>query len=378
MPINQNNPAPQPQKNATKTQNKSFLSGEVTLFKKKPTAKERMLFTEQLILLLETGASLHEALAAMERQFRNSSMLSVVTQLKEDVSSGKSFSIGLSRHSDVFDQTFLNLVSASEAGGFLVPVLKELLLMDEKSENLKSTLKGAFSYPVFLMLFSFGVVLFVLLVVFPKFQELFMVIEDQLPISTIVLMSMSHALAQYWWLMLIVIAGATGFFIGWSRTSNGIEIIDGLKLRLPVIRTVFIQMYLVQSLRVMGLSINNGVNILETIASCRLVVKNVKYQKFMSDLEKEVTNGAGISIGFEKSEFIPDIVKQMIVTGEQSGKLAMVMQRISDYYEKELTNRVQMLSKLAEPVMLLVMGVVVGVLVSSLILPIFKLSRAVH
>jgi type II secretory pathway component PulF len=378
MAINQNNPAPQPTKKSNSGQKKSFLSGEVTLFKKKPTAKERMLFTEQLILLLETGASLHEALSAMERQFRNSSMLSVVSQLKEDVSSGKSFSIGLSRHNDVFDQTFLNLVSASESGGFLVPVLKELLLMDEKSENLKSTLKGAFSYPVFLMLFSFGVVLFVLLVVFPKFQELFMVIEDQLPVSTIVLMSMSHALAQYWWLMIIITAGAIGFFIGWSRTSAGIEILDGLKLRLPIVRTIFIQMYLVQSLRVMGLSINNGVNILETISSCRLVVKNVKYQQFMTDLENEVTNGAGISIGFEKSEFIPDIVKQMIVTGEQSGKLAMVMQRISDYYEKELTNRVQMLSKLAEPVMLLVMGVVVGVLVSSLILPIFKLSRAVH
>lgn len=340
--------------------------------------QDRMFFTEQLILLLETGGSLHEALSALQTQFENPAMQQLVQSLCEDINSGKSFSYALAKHEALFSSTYINLVAASESGGFIIPVLKELLEMDEKREQLRSTMVSALSYPVFLIFFSFAVVIFVLLVVFPKFSELFESIHDQLPATTVILMSASNLLAHYWIPLLAALGVALVAFNSWAKSESGKYRLDVLKLSVPVVKGVFIQLYLVQSLRVMSLSLKNGVSILDTIQACREIIANKRFQQFMDDLEEGVISGAGVSVGFANSNFVPDIVKHMINTGEQSGKLALVMARIADYYEKELTKRVQALSKLAEPIMLLVMGVVVGVIVSSLILPIFKLSRAVN
>jgi len=130
-------------------------------------------------------------------------------------------------------------------------------------------------------------------------------------------------------------------------------------------------------LQVLGLSLNNGVSVMESLDACRDVVRNSLFRQLISDVEEKVESGAGVAAGFENAAFVPDLAKHMIATGEQTGNLGKVMGRIAEYYEKQLTKKLGALSKLAEPIMLLVMGVIVGVLVSSLILPIFKLSRAV-
>jgi len=140
---------------------------------------------------------------------------------------------------------------------------------------------------------------------------------------------------------------------------------------------VFRQIYLVQSLQVLSLSLNNGVSVMESLDACRDVVRNSLFRSLIGYVEDKVQSGAGLAAGFAESTFVPDLAKHMIATGEQTGNLGKVMGRIAEYYEIQLTKKLNTLSKLAEPIMLLVMGVVVGVLVSSLILPIFKLSRAV-
>ncbi len=372
MPIEFNEPK---QTSTTKKSASSLFAG---LARKKFSTRDRMFFTEQLILLLETGGSLHEALSALQTQFENPAMEALVVSICDDINSGKSFSFALAKHEQLFSSTYINLVAASEAGGFIVPVLKELLEMDEKKEQLQSTLVSALSYPVFLIFFSFAVVIFVLLVVFPKFSELFESIQDQLPATTIFLMAASNLLANYWIPLLAGLGMAFFAFTSWSKSQAGKLRLDNFKLSFPVVKGIYVKLYMVQSLRVMSLSLKNGVSILDTIQACREIINNSRFQKFMDELEEGVMSGAGVAVGFANSKFVPDIVKHMVNTGEQSGNLALVMARIADYYDKELTKRVQALSKLAEPVMLLVMGVVVGVIVSSLILPIFKLSRAVN
>jgi type II secretory pathway component PulF len=154
--------------------------------------------------------------------------------------------------------------------------------------------------------------------------------------------------------------------------------IDRAKLRLPVMRDVFAKIYLTRLLRVMGISLEHGVTILATLEACRAVVTNADFQRFILDLERDVTEGKGIAAGFEHSNFVPLSVRQMIATGEATGTLGRVMTRVADSYDRELTRLLARLTKMAEPVMLLVMGVLVGTIVSSLILPIFKLSRAAH
>ena len=343
----------------------------------KAGSAERMFFTEQLALLLETGESLFGALNTIVKQTENKQMRETVEQIATDISEGKSFAAALAAHEAIFPSTYVNLVAASETGGFMHDVLQQLLNMDEKREQMRTTLVSAATYPMFLIAFSLAVVVFVLVVVFPKFGDMFSSIYDQLPTSTKVLMAASDTIREYWYALLAAIGLGYLGLRQWMNSAAGIARIDYVKLHTPGLRDIFTQIYLVQSLQVLSLSINNGVSVMESLEACRDVVRNSLFRALIEKVEESVQAGAGVAAGFEGSTFLPDLAKHMIATGEQTGNLGKVAGRICDYYEAQLTKKLDALSKLAEPIMLLVMGVVVGVLVSSLILPIFKLSRAV-
>ena len=359
------------------TPNAKAAPTRFSLFRAKVSASDRRFFTEQLSLMLETGANLHQALVLLQQQDQLPAMASVIDELVEGVAGGRSFSAALADHPEVFSTTYINLVAASEGGGFIHEVLAELLRMDEQAEELNNTVRSALSYPAFLSLFSLGVIVFVLMVVFPKFSVMFAKIHDQLPMTTIVLMHASDFLRDYWMQMIAAIAAITILTLQWARKPTGRETIDRLKLTLPGIKHVFMQVYLTQSLRVMSLSLANGVNITDTLIATRDVVRNSIFQRFFVTVEEQVAQGNGIAIGFKQNDLIPLLAQQMIATGEETGSLSKVMSRLADYYERELTKRLKSMSRMAEPIMLMVMGVIVGVIVSSLILPIFKLSRAV-
>jgi len=343
----------------------------------KVTSDDRRFFTEQLALMLETGANLHQALQLLREQSQQPAMAEVIESLLEDVAGGQSFSAALAKHPEVFSTTYVNLVAASEAGGFMHQILAELLAMEEKVEELNNTVRSALAYPIFLSLFSLGVVVFILMVVFPKFAVMFSKIHDQLPATTIALMHASDFLRGYWVQTVIALVAVTMLALRWMASDKGQDTLDRLKLTVPGIKHVFIQIYLTQSLRVMSLSLANGVNISDTLSATREVVRNSVLRRFFVTVEEQVQQGNGVAAGFKRDDLIPLLVQRMIATGEESGNLAKVMARLAEYYERELTKRLKSLSKMAEPVMLMVMGVIVGVLVSSLILPIFKLSRAV-
>jgi len=347
------------------------------LLQKKPDVQDRIFFTEQLALMLEAGMALHEALKAFCTLDTKPEVKTIIESLMNDVEEGRTFSAALSRHAEFFSSAYINLVAAAENGGFLDRVLIELKEMDEKREKLKATVVSAMVYPAFLVLFSFGVVVFVLVFVFPKFAELFARISDQLPGSTKVLMAASHALINYWWLFIAVmlLLAIAGHY--WLRTPHGIETMDRLKLSVYMIRDIFVQLYLVQSMRLMAMSMDNGVSVMDTLDACREVVRNNVFNRFIAQLQVHVEEGAGFSTGFEQASFIPATVKQMIRTGDDTGNLPQVMAKVADYYERELEKKLALFARLVEPIMLLVMGAVVGLIVSSLILPIFKLSRAV-
>jgi type II secretory pathway component PulF len=344
---------------------------------KPPTVQDRIFFTEQLALMLETGMSLHEALKAFSALDIKPLVKNIIVSVKDDVEEGRSFSESLRNHADFFSMAYINLVSAAESGGFLDKVLTELVEMDEKREKLRATVVSALIYPAFLIVFSLAVVIFVLVVVFPKFAVMFERISDELPGTTLFLMAASNALINYWWLFLsgLLLSGITAHY--WLRSARGIEAMDRLKLSVYMIKDIFIQLYLVQSMRLMAMSMNNGVSVMDTLDACKEVVRNNVFNRFIAQLQSNVEEGAGFSTGFEHADFIPPTVKQMIKTGDDTGNLPQVMARIADYYEREMGKKLALFARMVEPVMLLVMGTVVGLLVSSLILPIFKLSRAV-
>jgi len=348
-----------------------------SLSRPKVGERDRMFFTEQLGLLLETGANLYGALQTLKKQSANPAMTVILDALMADISEGRPFSQALAKHPKLFSSSYVNLIAASETGGFMHNVLYELKAMEEKRAELKSTLFSALSYPVFLILFSVGVVVFVLLVVFPKFGDLFGSIYDQLPVTTRVLMSLSNVMLDYWLYILVTLGVLVAGLAHWTSSAAGRESIDRLLLQLPVIKSICAELYMIQTLRVMSLSLGNGVSMMETLNACRDVVSNRTFRRFIGQVQKLVEEGGGIARAFEDAAFVPPVAKAMISTAEESGSLAPVAARVADYYEQQLTRRLKAVSKMAEPIMLLVMGAVVGVLVSSLILPIFKLSRAV-
>lgn len=341
------------------------------------TDKERMFFTEQLALLIETGATLQQALSTIGEQSHRPAVCKLLKTLENEISGGRRFSQALADHPDSFSSTYVSLVAASEDGGFMDKVLLQLLQMEEKREELRSTVYSALSYPAFLTVFSIAVVAFVLVVVFPKFGAMFAAIYDQLPATTRGLMWLSDVLRSYWVPIVAGIAGTALATRQWAMSEAGKDAIDRTTLSLPGIREIFVQVYLVQSLRVMSLSLSNGVSLVDTLASCKDVVRNRVFRRLFATVETRVQQGAGIAAGFKEDQVLPPLVQQMIATGEESGNLPKVMGRMADFYERELGKRLNMLSKMAEPIMLMVMGLVVGIIVSSLILPIFKLSRAV-
>jgi type II secretory pathway component PulF len=346
--------------------------------RRKISAKERMFLTERLALLLETGGALQPSLQSLQNQTANPALAAIIGELADEVMAGQQFSIALEKHPELFSKTYVKLIQAGEQGGFMAKTLNELQKMEQKKEKLRQMIVSSLSYPVFLILASLGVMAFVLVFVFPKFAVLFASIRDDLPLTTIMLMAASDALRHYWYLFILAIGGAVYGALRWLHSSAGKMTLDRLKLTLPGIKNIFTEIYLIQSLRVMSLSLNNGVSLVDAIVSCHEVTGNSIFREFMDKLHNSVSEGGSFAAGFVNTEFIPDMVSQMIMTGEQSGNLAIVMERVADFYERELENRVTLISKVIAPLMLLLLFGVVGLMVSSLILPIFKLSRAVH
>ena len=369
-----NSPPAPPQLAATSPQER----GSQGLRLRKLGLRERLLFTERLLLLQDTGVSLHEGLRELGEQEHDAEMAALLHSLLSHVLEGQPLSQAMAQHPDFFPATYVALVAAGERGGFLPQVLRQLLDLDEKSERLRSLLTSALSYPAFLTLFSAGTIVFVLVGVFPKFAVLFEQIHDQLPWSTRFLMQLSELLRHQWpWLLVgVATLGLVGVLM-WRQDETRLRV-DGLKLSLPGLRQIYVQVYLSQTLRVLGMSLTHGVPLVEALKACQDLAGNQVFRNFLIDLRQQVTEGSGLAQGFERSRFVPPMVQQMIHTGERTGSLATVMTRIAEHYERELAKRLALVSRLAEPVMLLIMGALIGVIVASLILPIFKLSRAIR
>lgn len=347
-------------------------------FAVKVGAGDRKFFTEQLALLLETGNSLVESLILISSQTSNPGLRRVVDDVREQIEGGMVFSSALATHPELFPTTYTTLIRSSEDGGYMDKVLKHILDMDEKREELQATLLSAFTYPAFLGVFTVAVVIFILAYVFPKFETMFESIQDDLPPITVGLMWMSDIITQYWWAVLGGAAVVGAVLWNWMRKMDGQQVINNLLTGIPVFRNLIYQIYMIQVMRVLSLSLGNGVTLVDALTACKDLVKFSKYGEFIESLLINVNEGRGLAIGFVDSEYVPPLARQMMRIAEEAGRLPLVTGRIADYYQRELERKLQTLSKVIEPIMLLVMGVVVGLIVSALILPIFKVSGSVH
>jgi len=342
------------------------------------STRELIFFSSQLSLMIEIGTPLNEGLTSIARQIKNPVFKKAITGLVKDVEAGNLLSTSLETYPDLFSEVYVSLIKAGENSGELKEMVDRAVMVQEKQEKFIATLKKAMTYPLILCGVSVAVVVFLLTFVFPRFAVLFEDIKDILPASTKFLLYVSNSIRTSWIYPVlfvgIIAAGAYTF----AKSTKGRLIIDTLKMSLPGINQIFVRVYLVQMMRTLGFLMICNVPLMDALLITRRGVNNLVFVKFIDKTARNLEEGKGMSISFTESAFIPESAKQIVKTGEDTQNISKVMLKLSDYYENEIDDQMRKFTTIIEPLLLIFMGVVVGVIVMSLILPIFKLSRTVR
>ncbi len=342
-----------------------------------PSSKDILSFTSQLSVMIRAGISLQEALESIALPQKNLKFKTVILDVKDRIEAGQSFSQALSEHSNVFSDIYINMVSAAEVSGSLSNMLEKLNEYLGRDAETRSQIKGAMAYPGIIATMAISVTFFLLMFVLPKFGGIFMGKEHLLPTPTKILMGSSAFLRSYWYYILPSIAGAIWGFLFFIGTKGGRVWWDKVKLVLPIIKTLCRSLYITRGLHTMGVLTHAGVPILDTISITAHISGNILYKRMWLGVHEEVRQGKKIAVSLEKYNLMPQNVIQMIRSGEESGTLADVLRDVSEYYNRELKNIIKTVTSMIEPIMIVVMGALVGFIAMSIMLPIFKMSSLV-
>ncbi len=342
-----------------------------------PSRKDILHFTSQLAVMIRAGISIQDTLESIAEQADNAKFQAVLRDLKLRIEEGNSFSQALAEHPQIFSNLYVNMVAAAEASGSLSDMLQKLAeYLDEEAET-RSQVKGAMVYPAIIAVMAVSVTVFLLCFVLPRFTRIFAGKEHLLPMPTTVLMFTS-AFLRNWWYAIIPCLGA-GFwaFHYFINTTTGRLWWDKTKLVLPLIRTLCRSLYITRSLHTMGVLTQAGVPILNTLSITAHISGNVLYKRMWLGIHEEVRQGKKIASSLSRYKLMPGSVVQMIRSGEDSGNMAEVLHDISGFYNRELKTVIKTVTSMIEPIMIVLMGMLVGFIAMSVILPIFKMSSLV-
>jgi len=348
---------------------------ELSLFPRRITKPELIYTTSQLAIMVDTGITLSAALGGILQQETNPTLRRVLADLKKAVENGEDFSSALAQFPHHFDRTYVSLVKASEATGSLGPMLERIAGYLRKEMETRGKVKAALAYPSVMLLLAAGVTVFLLVHILPKFTPLFASRGTALPTPTVLMMSASNALIHYWYAWLMgVVAAALGLRYA-KRTELGRQVFDYLRIHAPIMGPMFRKVIISRSVRTLGTMLSSGVPMLDAIKLAAEVSGNYYYEGLWKRTLDEVSTGKRVCEVLQQSELFPRTLVQMISCGEETGKLDMILQRVSVYYDQEVETSVKATTSLIEPIMISVMGVVVGTIGLALLLPIFSLSK---
>jgi len=343
----------------------------------RPNHKHVLDFTTQLAVMIRAGINLRAALDGIADQTTHQGFKKIIVGLKNDVEGGKQFSEAIARHPKLFNSLYVNMVRASEMSGSFSKMLDRIAGYIGQQIETRKMVVGAAIYPAIIGGLAVAVTVFLLTFVLPRFASVFEGKEDVLPWATTFLMGVSKNTVLYWPYILggfVVIGGSLYAF---TRTEVGSFWVDKMKLTIPILKTMFRSLYISRSLQTMGQLINAGVPMLDTLAITGDISGNQIYQGMWKKVYTSVKQGKKIAQPMQQSKILPSAVVQMISAGEESGKLGEVLDEISTYYAKQLRDNIKAVTGMIEPIMILLMGTVVGFIAMAIILPIFKMSQLV-
>lgn len=343
----------------------------------KPRQKHVLEFTTQLAVMIRAGINLRAALEGIADQTQHPNFKKIILGLKTDVESGKQFSEAIARHPKLFGPLYVNMVRASEMSGSFAKMLDRIAGYISQEIETRKMVIGASIYPGVIGTMAVAVTIFLLTFVLPKFKAVFAGKEEVLPWATKFLMALSDFMVHNWY---FVVGGLVVFVAsiwGFAKTEVGGFWFDRLRLAIPVVKSMFRALYIGRSLHTMGQLINAGVPMLDTLAITGDISGNRLYKAMWRSVYASVKQGKKIATPLSRTTLLPRAVVQMVTAGEESGKLGEVLDEISSYYQKQLKERIKAVTSMIEPVMIIVMGSVVGFIAMAIILPIFKMSSIV-
>jgi len=345
------------------------------LFAKRVSRNDVIYVTNQLAIMVDTGITLSVALSSIVEQETNPTLRRILADLQSAVEGGEDFSAALARHPKQFDKTYVSLIKASEATGTLGAMLDRIGDYLRKEVETRGKVRAAMAYPMVMMFLATGVTIFLLTYILPKFTPLFKSRGTQLPKPTLILMTASDVLLGYWyWWLAGLVLLIVGFVYG-KGTRPGRQTIDWLKINVPIVGPMFRKVIISRSIRTMGTMLGSGVPMLDAIRLAGEVSGNFLYEQLWLHVLDEVTGGKRICESLEGNPLLPRVLIQMISSGEETGKLDKVLQKVSVYYDREVETSLKATTSLIEPLMIAAMGAIIGTIGLALLLPIFSLSR---
>ncbi len=347
-------------------------------FKKQGVSvKDLAVFTRQFATMVNAGLPLVQCLDVLGRQLDKKHFKEVVMQVTVDVESGSTLAEAMQKHPRVFSDLYSNMIAAGEAGGILDVILSRLAVFLEKADALQRKVKGAMTYPVIVLTVAGGACIFMLMFVIPVFAKMFSDFGGTLPAPTRIVMGISDFIRSYWWALAGGSVGATWLFKRYRATVAGRRTTDRLSMRIPILGNVVRKSAVARFTRTLGTLIGSGVPILQGLEITSRTAGNKVMQEAIEATAKSISQGETIAQPLRESGVFPPMVVQMIGIGEQTGALDEMLAKIADFYDDEVDAAVEALTAAIEPIMIVVMGTMVGGMLVAMYLPMFKMANVV-
>jgi type IV pilus assembly protein PilC len=342
------------------------------------TEKDITLFTRQLATMLKSGVPLLQAFDIVGKGHSNPSVARLLFDIKTDVETGSSLQQSFKKYPLYFDDLYCNLIGAGEAAGILDTLLDRLATYKEKILAIKSKIKSAMFYPVAVIVVAFLITAVIMIFVIPAFKELFSSFGADLPAPTLFVMAVSDFFVAYWWLIFGGIGGGLyAFFYFWKRNKQMQAAMDRLMLRLPILGELIRKATVARWSRTLSTMFAAGVPLVEAFDSVAGAAGNAVYYDATKSIQREVSTGNSLTVAMQNTEVFPSMVLQMVAIGEEAGSLDAMLSKVADFYEAEVDDAVAALSSLMEPIIMVILGTLIGGMVVAMYLPIFKMGSVV-
>jgi type IV pilus assembly protein PilC len=338
-------------------------------------SKDRILFARQLSTLINAGLPLVQSLRSVASQTTSKPLKVVVNKVIASVEAGSSFAAALSEHPKVFNRIFVSLVEAGEASGTLDKALERIATQQEKDAEIVAKVRGALAYPAIVMLVMVLVVGFMIVKVLPQVEDIYKGIQGaNLPFITVALLALSHFIIKYWWVVLIGLGLAAFFTTRWASTVAGRRVMDKIKMRAWPFGPLFMKLYMARFARTGTTLVASGVPLIQMLEITGQSVNNIHIEDSLKKAIEKVKGGKALSTAIENDPNFLDLVPNMLRIGEQSGAMEQMMDKIAEYYEKEVDNQIKAISTIIEPLMMVLLGVCAFIIVAAILLPIYNLA----